>query len=405
VVSLSSDSASRELSRTSALFWQAGVGLFSHRRLKTLFNVLWSSRRPEQGAVKHLELATAWLCRAQEVTGTAGLSYGYGFLEGWWPPYPETTGYCISTFLSYARLTGDEQFLRRAKAMAEWELTVQGHDGGIPGGPLGAVTNRPGVAFDTGQVLQGLVVIYRETGEERFLCAAERAARWLIDHQSADGAWYDRVHGESMIPHAYNARTSWALLDLYDVVRRNEYKEAAQRNLEWTLACQLPSGWFRNTAFMPGDPPLTHTIGYVLEGLLESWCHLRDKRLLQASLRCAEALRDHFDHHNQLPATFDANWESKDHYSCVPGCAQIALAWFRLFEIAGLTQFRQAALRLNRWLASLQIQAGANADAHGGIPGSYPLFGQYERMRLPNWAAKFFADAMLAEYRVCSGSA
>jgi len=31
----------------------------------------------------------------------------------------------------------------------------------------------------------------------------------------------------------------------------------------------------------------------------------------------------------------------------------------------------------------------------GAIAGSYPLWGRYLRWRYPNWAAKFFLDALL----------
>ncbi len=32
----------------------------------------------------------------------------------------------------------------------------------------------------------------------------------------------------------------------------------------------------------------------------------------------------------------------------------------------------------------------------GGIAGSFPIYGAYERLKYPNWASKFFIDAILA---------
>jgi hypothetical protein len=33
----------------------------------------------------------------------------------------------------------------------------------------------------------------------------------------------------------------------------------------------------------------------------------------------------------------------------------------------------------------------------GGIAGSLPIWGDYSRFEYPNWAAKFFADALLMD--------
>jgi hypothetical protein len=380
------------------------IHLPSLNQLKTTFQFL-SSRRARPGKTQdHLRSAMQWLCRAQDATGNGGISYGYGFFEGWLPAYPETTGYAIPTFLRYARLTGEKDYSERARTMAEWELTVQAPDGGFAGGHIGGNGSRPGVAFDTGQILQGLVATYRETGREDFLRAAERAGTWLVEHLPEDGAWQDITPNQHQPrPRAYNARTSWALLELAETTKRELYRAAAQRSLAWTLRCQKPNGWFCENSFKVTRPPLTHTISYALEGLLESWSHLQEPCLLEASLRGGEELRKQFERRGVLPATFAGNWESWDSYSCLAGCAQTAVVWFRLFEVTGEKRFLDAAMRMNRYLKIVQIPPGIDPLVEGGIPGSYPLYGAYERLRLPNWAAKFFADAMLAETRLTTG--
>jgi hypothetical protein len=48
----------------------------------------------------HLAAAMAWLVRAQVASENKGVSAGFHLLRGWAPPYPETTGYIIPTFLS-----------------------------------------------------------------------------------------------------------------------------------------------------------------------------------------------------------------------------------------------------------------------------------------------------------------
>ena len=65
-----------------------------------------------------------WLCRAQDVVPGGGVSMGWFLKEGWRPPYPETTGYIIPTFLEYAALTDNAVFTERAVRMGTWELSV-----------------------------------------------------------------------------------------------------------------------------------------------------------------------------------------------------------------------------------------------------------------------------------------
>ncbi|MBI4581897.1 MAG: hypothetical protein HY718_19525, partial [Planctomycetes bacterium] len=83
---------------------------------------------------EHLRATMAWLCRAHDVCGGRGVSSGYSWLIGWQEPYPETTGYIIPTFLDCAELTGQPEFVDRARRMAGWEIEIQRPDGGVRGG-------------------------------------------------------------------------------------------------------------------------------------------------------------------------------------------------------------------------------------------------------------------------------
>ena len=47
---------------------------------------------------------------------------------------------------------------------------------------------------------------------------------------------------------------------------------------------------------------------------------------------------------------------------------------------------------------SLRIAARlARRELRGGIAGSAPIWGDYSRFEFPNWAAKFFADALMMD--------
>ncbi|MGH7399181.1 MAG: hypothetical protein ACRELW_16750, partial [Candidatus Rokuibacteriota bacterium] len=65
---------------------------------------------------------------------------------------------------------------------------------------------------------------------------------------------------------------------------------------------------------------------------------------------------------------------------------------------------QDGARRANRFLKSLQDCAGANLNVRGAIKGSHPIWGRYLFGTYPNWAAKFFMDALLMEETAPLGS-
>ena len=52
------------------------------------------------------------------------------------------------------------------------------------------------------------------------------------------------------------------------------------------------------------------------------------------------------------------------------------------------------------WLASVQQLGRSGPDqAFGALPGSFPLWGRYEKFAFPNWGTKYFVDALLCAGR------
>ena len=72
--------------------------------------------------------------------------------------------------------------------MLDWFTLIQFPEGGFQGG---LVTHEPRipVTFNTGQILLGLASGAVWFGEEKYLDAMHRAARWLAATQDADGCW------------------------------------------------------------------------------------------------------------------------------------------------------------------------------------------------------------------------
>ncbi len=383
------------LTRTWKVAKLVQVGMHPERMAQVLYCLRELPSEAHDDAV-HLLAAMSWLSRAQDAVAGGGVSYGYSLFSGWLPPYPETTGYCIPTFLAYANHTGEQKYRRRAERMADWELSVQLASGGIPGSWWVPNNSSDPVSFDTGQVIQGWCALYEETQDPRLLDASIRAANWLLKAQRPDGTWEDRAPGRSRpTVFAFNTRTSWVLLDLARITGNDAYRHAALRNLEWTLQQQTSNGWFRSAGFGPNELPLTHTLGYVLEGLLECWERTKYSQLLDAVRRATARVLEAYRNHSFLPAFVNSDGKSRGRSACVTGCAQMARVWLLLGAIDGDPHVSEAGLKLLNQVKTWQILGSQDKEIEGALPGSFPIYGSYEALRFPNWGVKFFCDALL----------
>lgn len=346
--------------------------------------------------VNYLQRIMNWLKYAQDVSKDGGISAGYSFSQGWLPSYPETTGYIIPTFLDYYQLVNEEEYLNRAVRMADWLISIQLQEGAFQGGFI-STPPKP-VVFNTGQVLQGLVRTYKETQQEKYLEVACTAANWLIEVQDRDGAW--RRFSYNSIPHVYHTRVAWPLLELYQVTSDKVYLHAATGNIGWALSNQEDNGWFKNNAFESRNSPLLHTIAYAVEGLLECSILTKDKAWLEAAVKPAQVLLRRFEIQGALYAVYNEKWKSTVRYRCITGEAQMSGLWLRLFQFTGDGRYLNAALKMNDSLKRLQDTSSNNRGINGGVKGSRPVWGGYMPFMYPNWAAKFFADALLLKEKM-----
>jgi hypothetical protein len=352
------------------------------------------STRTIQENAFHLSLAVTWLVRAEDASGSAGVSNVYDLLHAsWGPAYRETTGYIIPTFLAYAKLTGKHEFAERAKRMGNWEIEVQDESGGIgeprPDGTLGLKI------FNTGQVILGWCALFDETSEKKYLDAAVRAADWLVANQEKNGSWNNFSNNG---PKTFDTRVAWALYEVYMRAQNQKYKTASQKNIEWAVTQQTENGWFENTSLAEKNKPWTHLIAYTISGILEYAFLTNDEKLFAAAQKPAEALAQYYmalEDGKYLPCTFDENWQSTDAYSCLTGNAQMAIIWVQLHQKTNDELFLRAANKMVTQMKQVQIISTTNSDINGGVTGSYPIEGSYVKYGIPNWGVKFFADMLI----------
>lgn len=345
------------------------------------------SRKVYQGAL------IDWIKTAQDVTGNGGVAAYYGLRDGWAAPYPETTGYIICTFIDAANRLKDPDLAKRAKQMADWELSIQMPVGAWESGH-GMATPIPAV-FNTGQVIQGLLCVFEAFGEEKYLGAAMKGGDWLVDIQDKDGPW--RKHTYKNFPNTYSTRVAWPLIQLAQATGHKKYEHSATKFLDWVQTCQDEEGWFEHCTLEPQESPLTHTLGYTIEGFIESGQLLNNQDWIRAAKNSAEQLLKKYEVQRKLAGAYGKGWQGNFSFVCVTGCAQMSRNWSRLYEITGDVRFFNGALKLNDTVAGLIELHSSNQGVKGGVKGSHPIWGHYMPSRFPNWAAKFALDAFFQE--------
>jgi hypothetical protein len=338
-----------------------------------------------------LRQALDWICRSQDVVGTGGV--GCFEMYGWTTGYPEVTGYIIPTFWDAAKALARQDLGARAVRMADWELTVQCDAGGWQGGYQG--DGQPMVVFNTGQVIRGLLRTWQETGEARYLDGAVRGGRWITDAQEPDGSW-GRANFKGM-RRVYDSYVAAPLAMLWRATGDERYRGAAERNTAFVLSQQHENGWFDNADNSPyfPDTPVTHTICYTIDGLIEVGELLRDDDAVRAAELAAGELLHRAEIWPRLYARVDRDWRPATRSVCLTGVAQLGIVFMRLYARNADPRYLNASLKLLDFLSWVQRLNGIGDSQRGGIAGSYPIWGLYCPLKYPSWATKYFIDLIL----------
>jgi uncharacterized protein YyaL (SSP411 family) len=282
--------------------------------------------------------------------------------------------------------------------MLDWIISIQLPDGGFQGGNIASRPVVP-VTFNTGQILIGLSYGVRTFDDQRYVQAMHKAAVFLRNSLDPDGCW--RKHptpfanaGEK----AYETHVSWGLLEADRVAPGYGYSEAALKQVDWALTKQHANGWIEDCCLDDPHAPLTHTIGYFLRGVLEAYSYSQEERLLHASLKTAESLRQVQRSDGAIPGRLRQDWSSAVKWTCLTGNSQIAECWLLLYRWTGEKKYLIAAQRINSFVRRT-IRVEGSGDTVGGVKGSFPIDGDYGQFQYLNWAAKFTIDANLAELK------
>jgi hypothetical protein len=380
--------------KVAGAMWPPNAIVVGRNSLDQLRTDPWADFLARSGGVARraaLEQALGWLAHAQDHSGAGGVA-SYEFY-GWTTGYPEVTGYIIPTIWECRHALDRPELADRAIRMSDWELEIQRENGGWEGGVEGE--NQQPIVFNTGQVMRGLMRTHAETGEQRYLDATIRAADWIAEVQDDDGSW-TRANYQGL-KRVYDSYVAAPLALAGEVTGNAAYTESAIRNCEFVLRQQRESGWFDlcdNSPFFV-DAPVTHAIGYTIDGLLETGDLVGRDDFIAAATRTVEGVMTAISASGRLPGRLDEHWQSRVGWVCLTGSAQIGIVLLRLHERTGNPRYLETARRLTDFLVYVQQLNGVGATRRGAIPGSYPVWGTYAPLKYPCWATKYLVDLLL----------
>ncbi len=350
----------------------------------------------DAGAKAVIDASLNWLGAAQDESASqdGGAARDFDIRNGWSASYPETSGYIVPTLFDAAERLNRPDLEARARKMLDWLVSIQMDDGAFQGGRIDQEPVVP-VTFNTGQILLGLAA--GASRDDQYLAPMQRAADWLRDTLDEDGCWrkYPTPFAEPG-EKVYETHVSWGLLEAARVAPENGYGEAALKNVDWAISHQNENGWFEKCCLDRPDAPLTHTIGYVLRGVIEAHRFSNDDKYLQSALLGASEIVRTMRPDGAIPGRLDSNWSGVVPWVCLTGNVQLAYVFFYLFEKTGDRAFLHAGLVANQYVRRT-VELDGPKGTCGGVRGSFPVNGDYGKYQYLNWAAKFLVDSLFKE--------
>lgn len=356
------------------------------------------------------ELALRWLLVAQSNSSNEGSGFDRAFTLTdlrWELPYPETTGYIIPTLLNCIVNHSNIALNQAAHDAGEWLAFTQFENGAICSKQWTGSNVLPSV-FNTGMGLHGFLALLAKDGNQKFAECAIKAGNWIVSTMDTEGSWTE--YSYNGLPHSYYTMVSWSLVLLSQLVNDSKYMDAAIKNLKWTQRNQECNGWVKYNSFNEEAEAITHTISYCAQGLVESGTLLNDASFIKSAESLISPLNEAFEKFGFLPGAFDSNWTPKEmnhkgffnqtvnsgHWECITGTAQASCTNWALFKATKKEQYRLAGIKMNRHLKRRQL-ISTNENINGGLTGSWPIYGPYDTLCIPNHAAKFFIDCLSLE--------
>lgn len=340
--------------------------------------------------------------------------------------YTEITAYAVELLLDLYDKTKDKRYLHNAKLAGEWisKMQCKQADDNAIGGFLECLylPNGPRAqkvySFDTAICIGALSDLYRKTGDNRFLRAADKGVQWLIHvMRNSDGSFkpfYDlrtksfssKSRGHfSYRPKSAFLRNTWfklrgchhgknaiGLLKYYSIKKKSLLLEIVRRLSQWVLALQDREGCFRVNAETKAS--FMHTHCYATEGLLYSYPYLKDRQLFNAGKKACDWLVKIQRSDGSIPSWFNNRQIILSVDSSA--VAQAVRLWSIFYSRTGDERYFDSIKKASKYLLSMQHDAKSESTMLAGfylVEFNLRLI-KYRLKRLYSWATLFAIHAL-----------
>ena len=356
-------------------------------------------RFPAKDAKFHMDLAASWLMSMNDVSRDGGVPRWVNLIEYSpnsslsEPSFPETTGYILTSLIfanSYTEIVVPKERLQRIK---DYLITVQHETGAFYN-----VSESPRLlAFDTGQILTGLCSYYKNVEkDEQVYCAIVRAANWMAEAISESGQYkhYANYNGSR----CYYAQATNGLLQAYFITESPRHLDAVRRNADY-ISNQFTGSWFRRFSFEDHPAQNLHGISYTLRGMMDLGRFLHTPEYCNSVKSCIDEMFRKNEDFQNFPGHFKAGYTRYNKFASPTGMSQLAIVCYLLNEYYDMSTYKVYGDLLVDAVKNFQLQGFGDRLLDGAIPGSWPVHGPYAHCSLPNWATKFFLDALVINER------
>ena len=344
-----------------------------------------------------LQGALQWIRESFNATGGQGSAHSFSPVLGWAKAYPETSGYLVETLLKAAALPGQSDLIDLSVRCLHWLCQIQQPNGAFSGLMVGH--SKPSV-FNTAQILFGFAAglthpaVGNAAERAAWHAAATKALDWLVLQRQPKGGWSTGAYVPEYPDPTYYTRLLWGMLHMADVLRRTDVEAVVHDEMLRYAKRFTPQHSVMEWGFWPDKPAHTHTIAYTLEGFWQLAQRFQAGQVTEQTLLSVETLLHKRAQHGRLAGAYDVHWNADLRYRCVTGHVQLSILCGQIGQWLGRPDLLDAAQSLFDEVAAAQCRLPWS-PVYGAIPGSVPFWGPYLRGRFPNWAAKFWVDALM----------
>lgn len=351
----------------------------------------------------HLLRSLNWIKKSFLSTPDHGISRGFSLHNknyiksnqfGWQPSYPEVTGYLIPSLIESNEILKDQEIENIINQTSFWVLQISNNPE-MCGGNI--IETKTSSVFDIGQILKGLLAYYDSFKNEKFLKQSIKLGDYLLSiEKNNSGSWdskYIPKSVENKSNDAHHIYITQGLYQLTEITRDKRYYDLAERVVKYTLKYQNNLGQFTNSDFVSSKESLTHNLGYVIEGLIDSYYfHNAEFKLKALEFFCSNLTKLVSDD-GFIPGKISYDWKSTKKYSCLTGSAQIAISFIKLYKLNKNPDLLKKALKIFVYLKEKQNNYDENfGGGIGAIWGSWPIDGGYQKNQSISWSLKYFID-------------